>query len=132
MHQQEVDVVDVADEEGLVARRHHVLGLLVGTETDLKCERALVSDCPRGKGPSIVSQVGASNIPPLPKFLSSSAGLGAERTEGMVMLPRKRRRTRLSIPLGLRHDRSTRIKRSLWWRLKSFVPVNTHPSIVSF
>lgn len=35
VHQQKVDVVDVADEEGLVAGGHHVLGLLVGAEADL-------------------------------------------------------------------------------------------------
>lgn len=40
VHQQEVDVVDVADEEGLVAGGHHVLGLLVGAEADLESRNA--------------------------------------------------------------------------------------------
>lgn len=39
------------------------------------------------------------------------------------MVPLKRLRTQLSIPLGLRHEGSTRAKRSLWWRKKRFVPV---------
>lgn len=39
------------------------------------------------------------------------------------MVPLKRLRTQLSIPLGLRHEGSTRAKRSLWWRKKRLVPV---------
>jgi hypothetical protein len=35
VHQEELDVADVADDEGLVAGGHHVLGLLVGTVADL-------------------------------------------------------------------------------------------------
>ena len=35
VHEEEVDIADVVDEEGLVSRWHHVLGLLVGTESDL-------------------------------------------------------------------------------------------------
>lgn len=38
MHEQELEVLDVVDEEGLVARGHHVAGLLVGTEADLSRE----------------------------------------------------------------------------------------------
>lgn len=41
----------------------------------------------------------------------------------MGMLPLKRLRTRLSIPLGLRHDSGTHLKRSDWWRKKRLVPV---------
>jgi hypothetical protein len=36
VHQEELDVLDVADQEGLVARGHHVLGLLVGAIADLE------------------------------------------------------------------------------------------------
>jgi hypothetical protein len=36
VHEEELDVLDVADEEGLVARGHHVLGLLVGAIADLE------------------------------------------------------------------------------------------------
>jgi hypothetical protein len=36
VHEEELDVVDVADEEGLVAGGHHVAGLLVGTIADLE------------------------------------------------------------------------------------------------
>lgn len=39
------------------------------------------------------------------------------------MLLLKRLRTRLSIPLGLRHDEGTHLKRSDWWRQKVLVPV---------
>ena len=35
MHQEELDVLRVVDEEGLVAGGHHVAGLLVGSITDL-------------------------------------------------------------------------------------------------
>lgn len=35
VHEEEVEVLDVVDEEGLVARGHHEAGLLVGTVADL-------------------------------------------------------------------------------------------------
>ena len=35
VHEEEVDLGDVVDEEGLVAGRHHVAGLLVGAVSDL-------------------------------------------------------------------------------------------------
>lgn len=35
VHEEELDIVDVVDEESLVARGHHVLGLLVGAIADL-------------------------------------------------------------------------------------------------
>lgn len=37
MHQEELDVLGVVDEEGLVAGGHHVAGLLVATVADLSC-----------------------------------------------------------------------------------------------
>jgi hypothetical protein len=36
VHEEQLDVLDVADEEGLVARGHHVTGLLVGAIADLE------------------------------------------------------------------------------------------------
>lgn len=36
VHQEELEVVDVVDDEGLVAGGHHVLGLLVGAIADLE------------------------------------------------------------------------------------------------
>ena len=45
-----------------------------------------------------------------------------EHTEGIARLPLNRLRTRLSIPLGLRHAESRHLKRSLWWRMKRLVP----------
>lgn len=38
----------------------------------------------------------------------------ARHTEGMAMVPRKRLRTRLSMPLGLRQLGSRHLNRSLW------------------
>ncbi|KAL2277342.1 hypothetical protein FJTKL_00055 [Diaporthe vaccinii] len=35
VHQQELDILDVVDDEGLVAGGHHVTGLLVGAEANL-------------------------------------------------------------------------------------------------
>lgn len=35
VHQQQLDVLDVVDDESLVAGGHHVAGLLVGAESDL-------------------------------------------------------------------------------------------------
>lgn len=35
MHEEEVDIPSVIDEEGFVARGHHVASLLVGAKTDL-------------------------------------------------------------------------------------------------
>jgi hypothetical protein len=35
VHEEEVDVAGVVNEEGLVAGGHHVAGLLVGAETNL-------------------------------------------------------------------------------------------------
>src|ERR1700710_2977813 len=43
--------------------------------------------------------------------------------EGMAIWPLKRRRTALSIPLGLRHACGTHFNRSDWWRLKRAMPV---------
>lgn len=96
VHHEELEVLDVVDEEGLVAGGHHVAGLLVGAVADLGAVRMLrVRDSEREHG---------------------------QRTEGMAMLPRKRRRTRLSIPLGFLQLGSTHLKRSDWWRKKRAVP----------
>lgn len=52
------------------------------------------------------------------------------RTEGIGRLLLKRLRTRLSIPLGLRHDEGTHLKRSDWWRQKVLVPMDCQLSVV--
>jgi hypothetical protein len=39
VHQEELDIVGVLNEEGLVARGHHVAGLLVGAIADLLCRQ---------------------------------------------------------------------------------------------
>lgn len=98
VHEQQLKVLDVADEEGLVARGGQVAGLLVGAEADL-------------------SRI--ASAPPFPTRAGVPAGLAAAwiavaRTVGILVLPLKRRRTRLSIPLGLRQLRSRHLNRSLW------------------
>lgn len=102
VHEEEVDVTGVLDEEGLVAGGHHVLGLLVATVSDLYRQNASVF------------AAGHYEI--------RHCGNGIS-TEGMGMLLLNRLRTRLSIPLGLRHDEGTHLKRSDWWRQKVLVPV---------
>ena len=41
MHEEKVELGSVVDEESLVAGRHHVTGLLVGTVTDLDKETSV-------------------------------------------------------------------------------------------
>ena len=50
----------------------------------------------------------------IPSILAPHRFHWEERTEGMVMVPLKRLRTLLSIPLGLRQLGSTHLNRSLW------------------
>lgn len=42
VHEEEVDVFRIVDEEGFVARGHHVFGLLIRTETNLQGNRVSV------------------------------------------------------------------------------------------
>ena len=102
MHHQKLDVLGVADEESLVAGGHHVAGLLVGAIANLQFA---------GQRPVLYSKRKASHVPALKP---SMRYFGIVRTEGMAMVPRKRRRTRESIPLGFRQLGSTHLKRSLW------------------
>ena len=106
VHQEELDILGVADQKRLVTRGHHVSRLLVGAEADLRWG-------PRQK-----------NIPKLSTGpgRQSSVERSSPRTDGITWLPRNRRRTRLSIPLGLRQLGATHLKRSLWCRMKRFVP----------
>lgn len=106
MHQEELDVLGVVDEEGLVAGGHHVAGLLVGSITDL--------------GPVLSGQ--SSGFP------GEKLHLKVGGKPYMRITPLKRRRTQLSIPLGLRHEAPTRIKRSDWWRKKRVVSVASNVS----
>lgn len=43
VHHQQLNIVDVADEEGLVAGGHHVTGLLVGAKADLQFDEIISS-----------------------------------------------------------------------------------------
>ena len=107
VHEEELDVLNVVNEESLVAGGHHVLSLLVATVTDL-FRYQLVS-----LFIFLMFRYGSN----------SKADCGGGRTEGMGMFDLKRLRTRLSIPLGLRHDSGTHLKRSDWWRVKRLVPI---------
>ena len=107
MHKEELNVLGVADKEGLVAGRHHVAGLLVGAEADLWSQKE--SD----DQPFVLGHFPMTAFPAR-QVLRLVVG---KRTMGILVLPLNRLRTRLSIPLGLRHDRSTHLKRSLWCRL---------------
>lgn len=95
VHHQQLDVLQVADEEGLVAGGHHVAGLLVGAIANL----------------SLRISTSILFFRQVETFVRESR---CQRTEGMAMVPRKRRRTRLSIPLGFLQLGSTRMNRSLW------------------
>lgn len=50
VHQEELDVLGVVDEESLVAGGHHVAGLLVGTVTDLWYRVSFVSGHLKNRG----------------------------------------------------------------------------------
>lgn len=52
VHEQKLDVVDVVDEEGLVAGGHHVLGLLVRAVADLFPEDPLENLAPTSGEPA--------------------------------------------------------------------------------
>jgi hypothetical protein len=45
VHEEQFDVLDVVDEEALVAGGHHVPGLLVGAEADLPSVFMLANPC---------------------------------------------------------------------------------------
>lgn len=47
---------------------------------------------------------------------------GQKHTDGKTWFPLNRRRTRLSIPLGFLQAESRHLNRSLWCRVKCFVP----------
>lgn len=101
VHEEKFDIAGVVDKEGLVAGRHHVACLSVGSVTNLQRSLSVLFLWPvRTLEPSI-------------------------RTFGMTAWPLNRLRTLLSIPFGFLHDGSTRIKRSDWWRLKGARPVGS-------
>lgn len=82
-------------------------GLLVGAEADLwSGENQTISSSSSSTSQILHALLAAESHAVRLVF--------GRRTEGMAVLPLNRLRTRLSIPLGLRHDRSTHLKRSLW------------------
>lgn len=117
VHEEELNVLGVVNEESLVAGGHHVAGLLVAAVTDLS---------------SVLAFIHSQYIPNESTRYDSKLEVDqvvVGRTEGIGMFDLKRLRTRLSIPLGLRHDSGTHLKRSDWWRKKRLVPVKDDQSV---
>lgn len=114
VHKEQVNVPRVVDEECLVARGHHVAGLLVRAVSDLDAFASAVSSTPLHPGDSICAP-----LPCLVRLFSSVSGAGCRlpgvegRTLGIGALPLNRLLTALSIPLGLRQFGFTHLKRSL-------------------
>lgn len=63
MHQEELDVLGVVDEESLVAGGHHVAGLLVGAITDLgpKVDRSIIKSTGKKSNPDLNPKCGGEN-----------------------------------------------------------------------
>lgn len=137
VHHQEFDILDVVDKEGLVAGGHHVAGLLVGTKANLHIQLSVNPISPSSvcresiemntksfsqiiwSSGTETSKIALNDPGPLVKNRFAFAHRidtppGFKRTEGMVMVPLKRLRTRLSIPLGLRQLALRRMNRSHW------------------
>jgi hypothetical protein len=98
VHEEEVDVADVVDDERLVAAGHQVAGPLVGSVTDLHRIRQ-----PKFQQPD------AGAIFSMRATRSVARIAAGSRTLGIAAWPLNRLRTRLSIPLGFLHDGSTPI-----------------------
>jgi hypothetical protein len=91
----------VGNEESLVAGGHKVAGLAVGSVTDLI---VCVSPSPNAN----LAGIAYSQLNSMCR--SRSEWMGAIRTLGIAAWPLNRLRTRLSIPLGLRHEGSTPVR----------------------
>ena len=103
VHEKKLDILGVLNEEDLVAGGNEMSRLLVATETDLLNGIQVRLHSSSGK---------------LAKC--SICEIRKEHTPGITAWPLNRLRTRLSIPLGFRHDGSTHLNLSDWWRLKRF------------
>jgi hypothetical protein len=95
VHEEEVNVTGVVNEESLVTGGHHVAGLLVRSETNLQTRSAggldLKSEARRGLEGLLFSL----NFSP-----QHQSHLVLPRTDGITICPLNRLRTRLSIPFG--------------------------------
>jgi hypothetical protein len=129
VHEEEIDVASVVDEESLVSGRGEVTGLLVGTKSDLCLPSATIlchSLIPRmrpSEAPSIkLAEPHHAIKNDRCQFLFRSPFLNSTshqtklfrvpHTEGITIWPLKRLRTRLSIPFGFLQLAGTRMKRS--------------------
>jgi len=125
VHEQEVELVEVVDEESLMSGRHHVPRLPVAAISDLY---QFLSALPFFTHlPSLSCSLHGLDLPMPAEYpllhslrLPSTTGI-VQRTFGITAWPLKRLLTRLSIPFGFLQLGSTRIKRSDWWRLKRAV-----------
>ena len=73
VHEEELDVLNVADEESLVAGGHHVAGLLVGAIADLNVAIEQVSRCPSFPASGVPADSN-SVPPPSPRPSGGTAG----------------------------------------------------------
>ncbi len=125
VHEQEVELVEVVDEESLMSGRHHVPRLPVAAISDLY---QFLSALPFFTHlPSLSCSLHGLDLPMPAEYpllhslrLPSTTGI-VQRTFGITAWPLKRLLTRLSIPFGFLQLGSTRMKRSDWWRLKRAV-----------
>jgi hypothetical protein len=100
VHEEEINVAGVVNEESLVAGGHHVACFLVGSETNLIYHQLLSWLC------LTVLMSPEFHLPWYPSEAIISLGCFVSRTDGMTIWPLNRRRTRLSIPFGFLHDAS--------------------------
>ena len=98
VHEEKVNIGDVVDNESLVAGGHHVAGLPVGAVSDL-CRTRQSMPISQSSPPQ---QCSIRRCRPVVHRV-----VRAVRTLGIAAWPLNRLRTRLSIPLGLRHEGST-------------------------
>ena len=82
VHEEELNVLDVADEERLVARGHHVLGLLVGAIANLGMQSSVSHRVPSWSMPGLIACHPSSKLrhsPSPTESICKPRGLRAER-----------------------------------------------------
>ena len=110
----------VVDDESLVAGGHQVTGLLVGSVTDL-CRTRQSMPISQSSPPQ---QCSIRRCRPVVHRV-----VRAVRTLGIAAWPLNRLRTRLSIPLGLRHEGSTPVPSQHPSLCSQFLGYRTHEAV---
>lgn len=112
MHEKEVEIAGVVDEESLVSGGHHVTGLLVAAVADLyvawksACHCHIYPYLPFALPFDVCQDISTLVAPGI-----------LQRTLGIAAWPLNLLLTLLSIPFGFLQLGATHMKRSLWWRL---------------